>query len=211
VRESRDEELARAAGSALREQVQSSAAARARIMQLVRAEPRPLRGEGEIVDIAPRRRGLWRSPAVALLAAASIAGVVALVRARGVEGPIPEVPGHPSVNATTRAAAALPTAAPSRTLVPPGQVAVAHVQFVFVAPTARQVSVVGDFNDWDPQATPMVVAGGVWSREVEVPVGRHDYAFLVDGERWVADPSAPRAPADEFGSGYSVLVVGGER
>ena len=80
----------------------------------------------------------------------------------------------------------------------------------FVLPDGEpggKVSVVGDFNDWDVAATPLTSAGGVWSGQLDVPFGRHDYAFVVDGERWVRDPNAPQAPADEFGSGYSVLVV----
>ncbi|HEX2779080.1 MAG TPA: isoamylase early set domain-containing protein [Gemmatimonadaceae bacterium] len=179
-------------------------------MQLVREEPLPVRGQGELLAIAPHRRPFWRSPAFGLLAAASIAGVIALVRARGVEGPIAEVPGHPSLHGTS-APAAVPAATAAHAASVPGHVAVARVQFVFVAPSARQVAVVGDFNDWDPAATPLALAGGVWSRELDVPVGRHDYAFVIDGKRWVADPTAPRAPADEFGNGYSVIVVGGEQ
>jgi hypothetical protein len=210
VSESGDEELARAAGAALRDGVRSSAAARARIMQVVRSEPLPVRGRGDIVDITPRRRTIWRSPAIALLAAASIAGVIALVRAREVEGPIAVVPGHPALGGS-RPAPTVPASAAAHARPAPGEVALARVQFVFVAPGAKNVVVVGDFNDWNPEAAPMRVAGGVWSRELEVPVGRHDYAFIVDGARWVADPTAPRAPADEFGNGYSVLVVGGDR
>lgn len=208
MRESEDESLARSVGTVLRDGVRSSAAARARIMQAVRNEPLPVRGQGEPLVLAPPRRSLWRSPAFGLLAAASIAGVVALVRARGVEGPVAEVPGHPSLHGTPPAAT-VPAATAAHAAPAPGHVAVARVQFVFVAPNAREVAVVGDFNDWDPGATPLALAGGVWSRELEVPVGRHDYAFVIDGKRWVADPTAPRAPADEFGTGYSVLVAGG--
>ena len=228
MREPRDEELARRAGAALRQGVRSSAASRDRIMQLVREEPLPARGRGDgaglgvLGDLAVPRRSIWRSPAIALLAAASIAGFVALVHARSVAGPIPAVPGHPGLHGSAPATASAPASAPSHAgAVPaapaahaaarPGETLLARVQFVFVAPTAQRVSVVGDFNDWDPAAAPMAVAGGVWSRELDVPVGRHDYAFIVDGSRWVADPTAPRAPADELGGGYSVLVVGGER
>ena len=174
-------------------------------MHAVRAEPRPVRGAGPAA--IPPRRDFWRSPALALLAAASIAAFAALVHARRVEGPIAQVPGQPAPiqPARTHAVAATAPAAV------PGTIALTSVQFVYVAPTAKQVSVVGDFNDWDPAATPLALQGGVWSRELEVTVGRHDYAFVIDGTRWVADPSAPRAPPDEFGGERSVIVVGGER
>src|SRR4029077_8715410 len=67
------------------------------------------------------------------------------------------------------------------------------VRFVLVAPDARQVSLAGTFNQWDPQATPLVRAGatGVWTATLTPPAGQHQYAFVVDGARWVPDPGAP--------------------
>lgn len=84
------------------------------------------------------------------------------------------------------------------------------VQFVLVAPAASRVSLVGDFNDWDPGAAPMRQSRspGVWSVVVPLEPGRHLYAFLVDGRRWEPDPSAPRDPEDDFGPGNSVILVG---
>jgi hypothetical protein len=83
------------------------------------------------------------------------------------------------------------------------------VQFVFVAPHAESVTLVGDFNGWDLEATPMVKRGtaGVWTVALHLPVGRHHYAFVVDSSEWSADPSAPRAVADDFGTPSSVLTV----
>jgi len=202
--------------SALREGVASTPEARERVMRAIRASAPPVRGGGGDAEIggvsSVVARPFWRTPAFALLAAASIAGVIALVRAVGVEGPIPEVPGQRTV-ASRREGGPAPqsvvaaAAAPRAASVVDGRTRVGQVQFVFVAPQARRVAVVGDFNDWDVAAAPLTLAGGVWSGQLEVPFGRHDYAFVVDGERWVRDPNAPRAPADEFGGGYSVLVV----
>jgi hypothetical protein len=85
-------------------------------------------------------------------------------------------------------------------------------QFVLVAPQAASVSLVGDFNDWDPSRAPMHAArGGVWATVVSLAPGRYRYAFLVDGVEWRADPSAPLARDDEFGSPSSVVTVGGRR
>ena len=85
------------------------------------------------------------------------------------------------------------------------------VQFVLRAPKASQVTVVGDFNQWDPVATPMMRRqGGAWTAAIPVSPGRHVYAFIVDGDRWVADPAAPLAPEDGFGIRNSVIVVGGQ-
>ena len=85
------------------------------------------------------------------------------------------------------------------------------VQFVLVAPEARSVAVVGDFNDWGFGDTALVAENhnGVWSVSPPVPAGVHRYAFLVNGKQWVADPTAPRAADDDFGQPSSALVVEG--
>jgi hypothetical protein len=84
------------------------------------------------------------------------------------------------------------------------------VQFVVVAPGAGSVSLVGDFNDWDGAATPMHPArtGALWTVTVPLTPGHYRYAFLVNGTRWLADPTAPRAQ-DDFDTPSSVVTVGG--
>jgi hypothetical protein len=74
---------------------------------------------------------------------------------------------------------------------------------------ATTVSVVGDFNGWDPTATPMQRVGknGPWSATVLAKPGRHTYAFMVDGSTLVADPRAPRAKSNDFGGDASVIMV----
>ena len=82
-------------------------------------------------------------------------------------------------------------------------------QFVLVAPQAASVSLVGDFNDWDPKRAPMQTAQGVWATVVNLAPGRYRYAFLVNGVEWRADPGAPPVKDDEFGTPSSVVTVGG--
>ncbi len=87
------------------------------------------------------------------------------------------------------------------------------VQFGFVAPHASSVALVGDFNNWDPNATPLRAAstGGVWSVEVPIQPGRHLYAFVVDGTVWRPDPAAPQATGEDFGEPNSALTVADPR
>ena len=87
------------------------------------------------------------------------------------------------------------------------------VQFGFVAPHAASVALVGDFNDWDPKATPLRAAstGGVWSVEVPIQPGRHLYAFVVDGAVWRPDPVAPQATGEDYGEPNSALTVVAEQ
>jgi hypothetical protein len=85
-----------------------------------------------------------------------------------------------------------------------------ELQFVLVAPQAATVSLVGDFNDWDAARTPMRPLGSegpVWSAVVPLAPGRYHYAFLVNGSRWLADPAAPTASDDGFGTPSSVVTV----
>jgi hypothetical protein len=91
----------------------------------------------------------------------------------------------------------------------PDREAMRQVEFVLAAPRASHVALVGDFNEWNPGATPLRASerNGIWSVTVPLTPGRHEYAFLVDGKQWLADPRAPRSPADDFGVPNSVLTV----
>jgi hypothetical protein len=82
------------------------------------------------------------------------------------------------------------------------------VKLHLAAPASR-VAVVGDFNNWDPAATPLRPAGdgGTWVVELRLKPGRYHYTFLIDGRRWERDPSEPRAPESDFGAPVSVLTV----
>ena len=138
--------------------------------------------------LAPRTFRL--SPLAGLAAAAAFAGIVALGTAQVMSRREPAV-------------ALAPPAAATRDTV--------HVvQFVLVAPSAARVSVVGDFNDWKVDATPLrsVRAGGVWMVSLPLPAGRHEYSFVVDGTTWVTDPGAPVAVESDFGAPSSVVTVG---
>ncbi|HKC38930.1 MAG TPA: isoamylase early set domain-containing protein [Gemmatimonadales bacterium] len=82
------------------------------------------------------------------------------------------------------------------------------VRFVLFAPEAQQVALAGTFNQWDAAATPLVrtEAPGVWAATLTLPAGQHQYAFVLDGARWIADPAAP-AVDDGFGRRNSVLSL----
>jgi hypothetical protein len=85
-----------------------------------------------------------------------------------------------------------------------------RVQFVLVAPDAKKVAVVGDFNGWDAshiEFQAQHTGGGVWSVTAPVPVGHHRYSFVIDDSVWVADPIAPRASDNDYGLPNSAIVV----
>jgi 1,4-alpha-glucan branching enzyme len=85
---------------------------------------------------------------------------------------------------------------------------VRSIEFVLRTVADSTVSLVGDFNDWDPHATPLRPASdSLWSVVVPLRPGRYRYTFVVDGTRWSRDPSAPRALEDDFGTPTSVITV----
>ena len=165
--------------------------ARDRIMAAVRAEPVPAPAPAWRRLLQPR---VFRmSPAGSALLAAGLVGIGVLT-------------GVVTSNRGGRAAehprdvAVLPSQPPvSDTL----------VKFVLIAPQAKNVSLVGDFNEWDLAKTPMIRSGesGLWTVVLPLSAGRHLYAFVVDGSSWVQDPSAPIAPDDGFGHANSVKLV----
>src|SRR5262249_42115528 len=89
--------------------------------------------------------------------------------------------------------------------------AASRVRFSIHAPDAARVSLVGDFDRWDPAALPMRRAGDgkTWTLDVHLPPGRHVFADAGDGGLKI-DPSAPRAVEDDFGVPSSVVVVASE-
>jgi Carbohydrate-binding module 48 (Isoamylase N-terminal domain) len=172
-----------------------------RVMARVRQEPLPVRRSARWRWlVAPRALPL--SPLVGAALAAGLIGIGVFFGhnidrgGRNLTGG-PEAPAGPSSPRS------------------PSSDSVRVIKFVLVAPHAATVAVVGDFNNWDAQATPMTrtPTGGTWSVALRLPAGRHVYAFVVNGangtSQWVADPTAPLAPEDGLGAPNSVVLVGG--
>jgi hypothetical protein len=82
------------------------------------------------------------------------------------------------------------------------------VRLMFDDPGAREVAVVGDFNGWRAGGTPLArnPVTRRWSATLALRDGAHRYAFVVDGTRWIPDPSAEHVRADD-GRVYSLLHV----
>ena len=80
-----------------------------------------------------------------------------------------------------------------------------RVQFTLEAPTAREVFVAGDFNDWNLGKHPLKkVENGMWNKTVILPAGTYEYKFYIDG-RWQLDPQNEVVSRNCFGSHNNVL------
>ena len=75
------------------------------------------------------------------------------------------------------------------------------------APSARTVKIAGDFTEWDKTPLNLQSTGdGNWQLKMELPPGRYNYRFLVDGE-WRDDPTNTEREPNPFGTYNSVLQV----
>ena len=80
-------------------------------------------------------------------------------------------------------------------------------QFAFPASTTRQVSLAGDFNNWDTNASPMHKGpDGIWRLSVPLAPGRYEYRFFAD-EVWRDDPSAQQRATNALGTENCVRIV----
>ncbi len=85
----------------------------------------------------------------------------------------------------------------------PGQVL---AEFRLDAPEAHSVALAGGFTEWQPSVALTRNAAGIWTVVIPLDPGVHQYAFVVDDERWMADPSAP-AYDDGFGGQNSRVAL----
>lgn len=81
------------------------------------------------------------------------------------------------------------------------------VKFEIAAEPGSDVAVAGSFNNWDPSANRMKLNGqGTFVTNIKLPVGRHEYKFVVNGV-WQADPNCPNWVPNSYGSLNSVAEV----
>jgi len=89
----------------------------------------------------------------------------------------------------------------------PSRLARHHVDFFCHAPDAAHVSLIGDFNGWRPEATPMRrMPDGNWMASLDLLHGHHQYLFVVDGKR-VLDPNASGRARNERDETVSLVPV----
>lgn len=87
-----------------------------------------------------------------------------------------------------------------------------YVQFRLQISDASDVRLAGSFTQWEAQYQLHETAPGLWTVTLPLTPGVHDYAFIIDGQRWMTDPYAA-AVQDGFGGVNSrlTLVAGSDR
>ncbi len=69
------------------------------------------------------------------------------------------------------------------------------------------VALVGDFNDWNPGATPMARDNGAYFATVTLDPGRYRFRYLAEDGQWFNDDSADDYAPNEHGGQDSVVEV----
>jgi len=81
------------------------------------------------------------------------------------------------------------------------------VTFFCDAPGVENVTLAGDFNGWDPAATPMhPTPDGRWMATLELHHGHHRYLFLVDGTPTL-DPNGIGITRNDRNERVSLIAV----
>jgi len=81
------------------------------------------------------------------------------------------------------------------------------VRFSLKAPNAKEVFLVGDFNNWDAGANPMKLdEDGSWKVSLIIPPGRYEFKLLVDG-KWREGTKEEKTAPNCFGTLNNVLIV----
>jgi len=82
-----------------------------------------------------------------------------------------------------------------------------RTRFTHRAPSESTVSLVGDFNRWDPFITPMPespVYPGIYSVILALPDGARHYRYVLNGKE-IIDPQNPRTARNGWGEMASII------
>lgn len=81
-----------------------------------------------------------------------------------------------------------------------------QVELFIHAPQAQSVSVAGNFDPWWQKRHPLIRdAEGYWQMNLDLPPGRYEFQFLVDGQ-WRHNPDFKQID-DGLGSINNIIVV----
>ena len=81
------------------------------------------------------------------------------------------------------------------------------ITFEYYAPQAKKVELAASFNKWNPAGTPLKKEkDGKWKVELNLPSGRYEYRYRVDGD-WQNDQRPVECVPNAFGSWNCVLEI----
>ncbi len=73
----------------------------------------------------------------------------------------------------------------------------------------KKVSLVGDFNEWDPSANKLERKNGYWETTIRLkPETETKFRYFLDDGRWANDDEADSYVGNSYGSEDSLLKIG---
>ena len=82
-----------------------------------------------------------------------------------------------------------------------------RILFQTYNPKAKIISLVGDFNGWNPENDLMKRGNdGIWRLEKRLYSGAHRYKFIIDG-KWTPDFFNPESASDDTGDLCSIVKI----
>ncbi len=89
------------------------------------------------------------------------------------------------------------------------EITAAEVIFSLHDHTPQQVAVLGSWNDWSAPGLPATqIERGFWqARRPRLEPGHYMYKFMLDGHRWLDDPTNSQKIPDGYGGFNSLLLV----
>lgn len=82
------------------------------------------------------------------------------------------------------------------------------IQFVLFERDAARVEVVGSWNDWQSPTAMQLQGSGIWLGSIPLlPPGQYTYKYILDGARWLDDPTNPNKLTDAYGGWNSYFLV----
>ena len=81
------------------------------------------------------------------------------------------------------------------------------VDFTFHSPEAKQVYLVGEFNNWESHSIPMRKQNErEWNVTLQLPPGRYEYKYLVDGT-WIENVPGIESVQNSLGTNNLIISV----
>ena len=83
-----------------------------------------------------------------------------------------------------------------------------RIRFRVQARGVDRVQLLGTFTDWESSPVDLTPAADGWfAMDLQIEPGDHEFQYLADGERWMADFAAFGVRMNEFGLWVSQLHV----
>jgi len=91
----------------------------------------------------------------------------------------------------------------------PQQAAETPYRFVVYRPDVSRVEITGSFTGWNAVPMKRVGESGYWENTFNLPRGEHRFAYLLNGDERLPDPTIPAREGDDFGGENTVLSITG--